>query len=155
MSGWLLDACSLLSWLDPDGTEEPAAHAVLDGVIAVPRQRVCMSLVTVAEVAGVLSRKFADPATAGGLLPDLQALGIELLPWTQRHAALVPGVLAAERAARREHRGRLSLGDVACLATGVAEGLLVLTSDQFWKTLPLEVELRDYRAAAGEGRRGS
>jgi len=36
----------------------------------------------------------------------------------------------------------LSLGDRACLATGLIEKMPVMTADQVWKKLPLSLEIK-------------
>jgi ribonuclease VapC len=42
----------------------------------------------------------------------------------------------------RSYRGRLSLGDCACIATAQLLGIAVLTADRIWATLPLGIEVR-------------
>ena len=42
----------------------------------------------------------------------------------------------------RRHRGTLSLADCACIATARLLAIPVVTADQIWATLPLQIEVR-------------
>jgi len=42
----------------------------------------------------------------------------------------------------------LSLGDRACLATGLIENMPVITADQVWQKLPLSLDVQLIRAVA-------
>jgi PIN domain nuclease of toxin-antitoxin system len=65
----------------------------------------------------------------------LERIRLTLLPFDGALALRASGLLAV-------HRGRLSLGDCACIATAAALGRPVLTADRIWATLDLPVEVR-------------
>jgi PIN domain nuclease of toxin-antitoxin system len=71
------------------------------------------------------------PATMAAELVD--RLHIEVLPFTDRHAVVV-GELRS-----RTSRFGLSLGDGACLATGLIDGGQVVTLDRMWAEIDLDV----------------
>ena len=72
----------------------------------------------------------------GGLLGDLQALGMRIEPFLP---------VDGERAGRLwtlTRRQGLSLGDRACLSLDLRLGLTVVTCDQAWAQLPIELEIQ-------------
>lgn len=94
---------------------------------------VLLSTVNLAEAAAVLCRRHGVPAAEA--LDDLLRFGAEVLPFGADEAAHATPLIAA-------HRGVLSLGDAACLATAMLRGAPVLTADRAWAELGLGVEVR-------------
>ncbi|MGG5821292.1 type II toxin-antitoxin system VapC family toxin [Falsiroseomonas sp. HW251] len=92
-----------------------------------------MSSVNFAETIAVLVRRHGISARKAR--EDLLSLTVSVLPF---------GVEDAEPTAllHAAHRGVLSLGDAACLATAMREGLPVLTADRPWTTLGLDLDIR-------------
>ena len=110
---------------------EPGAEvvsAVLAGSVPV-----LLSAVNFAEAAAVLARRHGVPPAEARA--DILMLGVEIVPFSAEEAACAAPLLAA-------HRGVLSLGDAACLATAMLRGAQVLTADRAWAELGLEVEIR-------------
>ena len=66
---------------------------------------------------------------------NILALGVEVVPFSEAEAEAAGALLGV-------HRGRLSLGDCACLATARQHGLPVMTADRAWAGLDLGVEIR-------------
>ncbi|CAH0298168.1 hypothetical protein ROS9278_04453 [Roseomonas sp. CECT 9278] len=87
---------------------------------------VLLSTVSLAEAAAVLCRRHGVPAMEA--LTDILRFGAD----AAAHAA---PLIAA-------HRGVLSLGDAACVATAMLRGAPVLTADRAWAELGLGVEVR-------------
>ena len=78
-----------------------------------------------------------------GKLPLAQAIvstaGLQIIPFLEPHA-----LRAAEIHIHTKKKG-ISFADRACLALGIAEGLTVLTADQQWLTLGLELPIEVFR----------
>ncbi len=79
-----------------------------------------------------------------GLNPEIiknlfTGLGVEVLSFSDRHA-LVAGQLRTQTKSQG-----LSLGDRACLATGIVEKRRVITADRVWLTLDLDIEITSIR----------
>lgn len=125
--GWILDASAVLALLQGEkGADEVEARLARAGI----------SSVNLNEVAG----KLVD----AGMPEDeareaVNALGLEVIPFDEelawRAASLLPltGPLG------------LSLGDRACLATGLAAGRPVLCGDRAWSKLELPVPVERIR----------
>lgn len=127
--GWrcVLDASALLAFLN----DEPGGE-VVEGVIDVA----ALSTVNWAEVV----QKALDRAIdVEDLQPDLEALGLTIVPFTAAQAEQTARLRAVTRSAG------LSLGDRACLALASELGLPALTTDRIWSELPLSVEVRVVR----------
>ena len=74
-----------------------------------------------------------------GLRHDLEALGLEILPFT----AVLAETTAQLRSATR--KAGLSLGDRACLALAAVLDLPAITTDRIWPDLGLPVKIRVVR----------
>jgi ribonuclease VapC len=74
-----------------------------------------------------------------GLRQDLEALGLEVVPFT----ALLAETTAELRSSTRQ--AGLSLGDRACLALASVLGLPAITADRIWLDLGLPLEIRAVR----------
>lgn len=109
--------------------EEPGAAVVAE---AVARGGAVVSAVNATEVGVVLTRFGAEPGEAASFLLQI---GTPVVPYGPAEAEV-----AAPVAAR--YRGRISLGDAACVATARVLGRPVLTGDRSWATLDLGVEVR-------------
>ncbi len=123
----VLDASALLAYLQ----NEPGG----DRVKAVLNEAF-ISTVNWAEV--IQKARAANVATAG-LRDDLEALGLELEPFTATQAEV-----AGELWGRSKNLG-LSLGDRACLALGLEKGESVYTADRAWSRLNLRIEIEAIR----------
>ena len=119
----LLDGSAVLALLRREPGAEQVATA-LPGA-AIPA-------VNAVEVVGKLVKWGVAPGRAAGMLRDLD------LPMPSFETAAVEeaGALLGR------HRGRLSLGDCACIAMGRLLGLPLLTADRTWADLELGVEVR-------------
>ena len=126
-SGCVLDASAVLALLHG----EPGAEVVERLV-----EGAAISAVNWSEVR---QRWLARRLEVDGLRPDVEALGLKILPFTAddgEHAAdLWP--------ATREHG--LSLGDRSCLALAHRLGLPAFTADRAWLDLDLGVEVEAIR----------
>jgi ribonuclease VapC len=123
MSDAVLDASAVLAWL----RDEPGS----DRVEAVPKTS-RISAVNLAEVA----QRLVDSDEAEDLVRDI----ISDLPWTI--VAFDAGLAMEAGFLRRNTRKQgLSLGDRACLALAIREGLPVVTADRVWAELDLGVEV--------------
>ncbi|MGI4894239.1 MAG: PIN domain-containing protein [Janthinobacterium lividum] len=134
----LLDACAILSWLDPDGQETAVGRARIDDVFAtVDLTTVNVTVPTVVEVATVLSRKFGLEEEARSIGEDLSSAGIHIVAFGIEEAAHVSDVLHAEKLTRQAELdagrkvGRLSLGDRIAMAAAEARRNTLVTTDQF------------------------
>jgi PIN domain nuclease of toxin-antitoxin system len=74
-----------------------------------------------------------------GLRQELEALGLEVLPFTAAHAETTAHLRASTRQAG------LSLGDRACLALASTLDLPALTTDRIWPDLGLPIAIRVLR----------
>jgi len=126
-AGCVLDASALLALLHA----EPGAAVVEEAL-----EQAAISTVNWSEV---YQRWVARGVDVGGLGADVEALGLEIVPFT---------VDDAERAAELwspTRRLGLSLGDRACLGLARRLGLPALTADRAWLDLDLDVEVRAIR----------
>ncbi len=129
----VLDASALLAYLQ----DEPGAEVVEDAVNAsalinvANYAEVLTRLADAGEEPAVLHRRFQDQGLIGGL--------VQVVPLTDEDAVTLARLRASTRALG------LSLGDRACLATGLRLGLPVLTSDRLWATVSVGVTVRVIR----------
>jgi PIN domain nuclease of toxin-antitoxin system len=119
----VLDASALLAYLQAEpGSDE--VEAALDGA--------AMCTVNWAEV--IQKAKAAEVETPT-LRADLEALGLELQPFTSNQAEI-----AAELWQRTRYIG-LSLGDRACLALALDTDRPTLTTDRAWQQINIGVTI--------------
>jgi ribonuclease VapC len=123
----VLDASALLAMLHGESGAELVQAAVDRGVI---------STVNWAEVFRLLLDGDVDVV---GLRADIEALGLEIVPFTVDDAEQAAGLGPPTR-----HVGLL-LGDRACLALAHRLGLPVLTADRSWLDLDLEIKVEAIR----------
>ncbi len=123
----VVDTSALLAVL----LNEPGAdQAVLAMAAADP---LLLSSVNLAEAIAVMVRGQGIPAAEAAA--DIALIGAETTAFGAPEAEAA-GALAAA------HRGVLSLGDAACLATALLRGAPVLTADRAWAGLGLDAEIR-------------
>lgn len=123
----VLDASAVLALLaEEDGADE--VEAVLDGA--------AISTVNLSEV---LQKSAQHGIQTEGLEYDLEALGLELIPFDSVHARLASDIW------ERAPRAGLSLGDRSCLAVARAIDGTAFTTDRAWAKLGLDVEVRVIR----------
>jgi len=119
----VLDASALLAWLhdEPGGDQ---VEALLEVAV--------MSAVNWSEV---LQKSVARGVAVEGLREDLEALGLQIEPFTIRDAEIAAGLWEQTRPLG------LSLADRACLALGLRLGWPVVTADRAWQALGSQVRL--------------
>lgn len=127
MSEAVLDASALLAAIQ----QEPGSSDVMRVI-----DRAAISAVNLAEVVSKLIDKgiAADEAWT-----SIEASEIRVVPFD--------GAMARRVAALRPltRKAGLSLGDRACLALGMAENAVVLTTDRAWKGLDLGIAVKIIR----------
>ncbi|HEY2291365.1 MAG TPA: type II toxin-antitoxin system VapC family toxin [Thermoanaerobaculia bacterium] len=123
----VLDASALLAMLQ----EEPGGDVVQELL-----ETAAISSVNWSEV---VQKSLERQMEIDGLRHDLEALGLEILPFT--------GVLAETTAQLRSatRQAGLSLGDRACLALAAILGLPAITTDRIWPDLGLPIKIRVVR----------
>lgn len=123
----VLDASALLAYLqDEPGSDQ--VEAVLPAAV--------ISSVNWAEV---VQKSIAAGAHVDGMGEDLEALGLEILPFTAEEAEI------AARLWQQTRQYGLSLGDRACLGLGFRLKASVLTADRIWTALNLPVTVQSIR----------
>jgi ribonuclease VapC len=121
----VLDASAVLAWLFGERGER-----VVDRML----EHAAISTVNLAEV---LYRADEEGMATEALQQDLEALGVEIVPFLTEDARLLVEV---RRTARRQGV-RLSLADCCCLAAGIRLNLPVVGGDQAWESLRVGVEV--------------
>jgi PIN domain nuclease of toxin-antitoxin system len=126
----VLDTSALLAAMLNEPGADQAARAMAEADALV------ISSVNLAEAIAVLVRRHGVPAAEAAA--DIALIGAEPVPFGPAEAEAA-GTLAAA------HRGVLSLGDAACLATALLRQAPALTADRAWAGLGLAVEVRPVR----------
>ena len=120
----LLDASALLAYL----------HQEQGGLLIKPLLPIAfMSTVNWCEVVQKLRAKSIDDKAVA---KKLTLLGLRFIPFNLEHADK-----AGELWQMTAPFG-LSLGDRACLATGLVENMPVMTADKIWQKIPLPVDVQ-------------
>jgi len=120
----LLDASALLAYL----------HQEQGGLLIKPLLPIAfMSTVNWCEVVQKLRAKSIDDKTVA---KKLIILGLRFIPFSLEHADK-----AGELWQVTAPFG-LSLGDRACLATGLVENMPVMTADKIWQKIPLSLDIQ-------------
>lgn len=120
----VLDASALLAMLH----DEPGGESVRPLL-----PQACISSVNWAEV---VQKCLARGVETTGLRSDLEALGLQVLPFTPEDAETNGRLWSVTRSLG------LSLGDRACLALGLRLSVPVLTTDKAWVGLRLNVPIQ-------------
>lgn len=123
----VLDASALLAMLHG----EPGGEAVQDLLGSAT-----MSTINWSEV---VQKALDRQVNVEGLRQDIEAMGLEIIPFSADQAEQAAHLRALTRQAG------LSLGDRACLALAAELGLPAVTTDRAWSGLPVEVEVRVVR----------
>ena len=123
----VLDASALLAMLHAESGAADVERAVPHAAI---------SAVNWSEV---VQKSIARRVDTTGMRTELEALGLQIIPFTADHAER-----AASLWSDTEGAG-LSLGDRACLALGLEFTLPVLTADRTWKALRIGAKIRAIR----------
>ena len=125
----VLDASALLAYLQDEPGGGRVEEALADGAL--------ISTVNYAEVLSRLSDTGEDSESTHHRLQEQGLIGglLDVVPLTEDDAIEI----ARQRPATRAMG--LSLGDRACLATGLRFGRAVLTADRIWSTLALGVDV--------------
>jgi PIN domain nuclease of toxin-antitoxin system len=123
----ILDASVLLAYLQ----DEPGGEAI-EGVLA----EAVMSSVNWAEV---VQKSVAAGVVIDGMREDLEALGLEIVPFTPEEGEI------AGRLWLQTKQAGLSLGDRACLSLGLKLNVRVLTCDRIWTTIDLALDVQVVR----------
>jgi ribonuclease VapC len=123
----VLDASALLAMLHGEPGADVVEEAAEDAAI---------STVNWSEV---YQRVLARGVDVAGLRSDVEAFGLEVVPFTVDDAEL-----AAEYSPVTRHLG-LALGDRACLALARRLGLPALTADRSWLELEVGVRIQAIR----------
>ena len=123
----VLDTSALLAAL----WGEPGSDRV-DRVVGTAK----VSAVNLSELAAKLVDRGGSDAEVGAVLDDL---GVTVVPMDARQAR------AAGFLRRSTRSAGLSLGDRACLALALAEGVPVLTTDRVWAELDIGVTVEVIR----------
>ena len=129
-AGAVLDASALLAYLqDEPGSDDVEATFFLGSVI---------NVINYAEVLSRLADRGADTATAHFRLQQQGLIGdiLEVVPLHEDDAVAIARLRPLTRA-----QG-LSLGDRACLATGLRPGRPVITADRSWAALDVGVTIQ-------------
>jgi ribonuclease VapC len=126
----VLDASALLAYLQGEPGSSTVETALAAGAV--------ISIVNYAEVLSRLADAGEDPATGNHRLSEQGLIGglLEVVPLTEEDAVAI----AQLRASTRAHG--LSLGDRACLATGLRLGWPVVTADRTWALLDVGVTVQ-------------
>jgi ribonuclease VapC len=123
----VVDTSALLAVLMSEPGVDQALHAMAAA------EPLLLSSVNLAEAIAVLVRgQGAAPAEAAA---DIALIGAATMAFGAAEAEAAAAMVAA-------HRGVLSLGDAACLATAMLRGAPVLTADRAWAGLGLDAEIR-------------
>ena len=123
----VLDASALLAYLQ----QEPGGQDV--------EQVIDQAVVSTVNWAEVVGKARAAQVDTDGLLIELEALGLTLLPFSARQAELAGSLVEMTKPFG------LSLGDRACIAVAIERRERVYTADQVWSSLPLDVPIETVR----------
>jgi PIN domain nuclease of toxin-antitoxin system len=125
-----LDASALLAFLFGESGHAAVAEVIDD----------CgLSAVNLAEVISRFARDGHDPEL---VYRQIAGSGITIVPFFGEDAALAAGLAPLTRALG------LSLGDRACLALALRQGVTAITADQAWSRLDLPIQVQIIRPGA-------
>jgi ribonuclease VapC len=132
----VLDASALLAYLGNESGADVVADAIAGGAT--------ISTVNLGEALSTLAARGSDPADVASDLTDRGLLdgAIAVEPFTTTDA------IEVARLRPLTHSAGLSLADRACLALARRLSTPVLTADQAWTGLTLDVDVRPIRDPA-------
>ena len=123
----VLDASALLAFLhDEPGAED--VRAALDG-----------GIVSTVNWAEVIHKALAHQVSVAEMRDEFADIGVIFAPFTAEQAEIAAHIWEKTRAVG------LSLADRACLAVAIEKELPILTGDQAWTGLALDIEVRSVR----------
>ncbi len=128
--GWVVDASALLALLHAEPGAETVEEALENGAI---------STVNWSEVPATLARQRYRRRRSTWRRGDVEALGLEIVPFTVEDAEQAAALWGPTR------QVGLSLGDRACLGLARRLGLPALTADRAWLELDLGVQVQTIR----------
>ncbi|SJM88959.1 PilT protein domain protein [Crenothrix polyspora] len=120
----ILDASALLAYL-----QQEKGSAQVEDILPIA----FISTVNWCEVIQKLRVRSVD---VGLVSKNLEILGLKIISFSREHAEK-----ASELYQLTSPFG-LSLGDRACLATGLVENMPVVTADKVWQELPLSLAIK-------------
>jgi len=120
----VLDASALLAMLH----DEPGGEGV--------RPQLPQASISSVNWAEVVQKCLARGVETTGLRTDLEALGLQISPFTSEDAETSGRLWTIRRSLG------LSLGDRACLALGLRLSVPVLTADKSWSELHLDIPIQ-------------
>lgn len=123
----VLDSSALLAYLQ----QEPGGQRVRQVL-----NRAVMSTVNWAEV---VDKAITAQVDTAGLLSELEALGLSVLPFSATQAELAGSLVEVAKPLG------LSLGDRACLAVAMDRREKVYTADRMWSALATDVQIETIR----------
>lgn len=123
----VLDASALLAYLQ----DEPGGEAI--------EEILAEAVISSVNWAEVVQKSVAVGVVVDGMGEDLEALGLEIVPFTPEDGEM------AGRLWLQTKQAGLSLGDRACLSLGLRLDVRVLTCDRIWTTLGLALDVRVVR----------
>ncbi len=132
----VLDASALLAYLGNEPGTDVVADAIAGGAT--------ISTVNLGEALSTLAARGSDPADVASTLTDRGLLdgAIAVQPFTTSDA------IEVARLRPLTHPAGLSLADRACLALARRLSTPVLTADQAWTGLTLDIDVRSIRDPA-------
>jgi ribonuclease VapC len=130
VAGAVLDASALLAYIQGEAGREIVGAAFFSGAV--------INAVNYAEVLSRLADRGADAATAHLRLQQQGLIGdiLDVVPLHEDDAVVIARLRPLTRV-----QG-LSLGDRACLATGLRLGRPVITADRSWAALDVGVTIQ-------------
>lgn len=124
---FVLDASAVLAYLHEEPGTERVASVLED------------ALVSTVNWSEVLQKSLWQQADIVGMQEEFEEVGVIFKPFTTSQAELA----AALWEPTKQHG--LSLADRACLALAIESKATVITADQAWKHLNLEIEIQFLR----------
>lgn len=120
----VLDASALIAYLKQEKGFEKVREALV--------KQVLISTVNLSEV---YSKIVAEKIELSEVIPRLQALGIESIPFDDELAKISALIYPECK------KYGLSLADRACLSLGIKQKAPVITADRVWSKLDLDLEV--------------
>ena len=123
----ILDASALLAYL-----QDELGSEVVDALLM-------YSVMNSVNWSEVTQKAVAKQINISGMRTELEALGLAIIPFTVEEAELAAKLWKITR------RHGLSLGDRACLSSGLCLNLPVYTADKVWLELDVSVKIHCIR----------
>jgi ribonuclease VapC len=127
LSKYILDASAILALLNKENGSEIVAGKINDSVV---------SSVNLSEVVAKLN-DYSIPEK--DIKKIISKLNLNVVPFDEE-MAIKTGLLRSAT----KHKG-LSLGDRACIATGLSLDLIIISTDKVWKQLEVEAKFEIIR----------